>query len=351
MIEIKVSSPDVMGIMNALSGHLNVPIQEDCQKSTVSIPHLVGEGEISAFQFQNGLEILILQCILNEGLKISFPKNNPHPLNLHFCKAGKFEHHLHNDSLFYQLNSLSVSISSNPASSSQYCLFPKGKELVHLHVIIHRHLYLSKIECDLEYLPKAIAEVFRDAQAQRHFLYQSDYSMDVAGCMQDILNEQYEGLIQASFVESKVLELLSLQLHQYTEETDPVKSASTLRQCDLNAILAARDILLQDLDNAPIIVELSKKVGINQQKLKQGFKAVFGESIYKYLQKARLETAKILIEDGGLPVGDAASKVGYTNKSHFARQFKRQYGLLPSALTRKALPSKKTSSRTLESVY
>lgn len=56
-------------------------------------------------------------------------------------------------------------------------------------------------------------------------------------------------------------------------------------------MLAARDRLLLDLSAPPTIAELAREIGLNQLKLKQGFKTLFGTSIYALFQRHRMERA------------------------------------------------------------
>jgi AraC-like DNA-binding protein len=96
-------------------------------------------------------------------------------------------------------------------------------------------------------------------------------------------------------------------------------------------LLTARDLLLAKLDHAWSIRELSLKVGLNEKKLKAGFREQFGSPIYAFLQRARLDRARTLIEGGSLSVTEAAFQVGYSNPSHFARLFRREFGIAPSS--------------------
>lgn len=122
---------------------------------------------------------------------------------------------------------------------------------------------------------------------------------------------------------------MSLQLKQFSDDITPGKQFKTLKKYDIRKIKDARDLLIEDLSDAPTIVELSRLSGINQQKLKEGFKKVYGTTINKYLRKTRMESAKYMLMEGRLSVGEIAQQVGYSNQSHFARRFKEAYGASP----------------------
>ncbi|MFD2110580.1 helix-turn-helix transcriptional regulator [Thiorhodococcus fuscus] len=90
----------------------------------------------------------------------------------------------------------------------------------------------------------------------------------------------------------------------------------------------ARDLLLCDLSTPPTIAELAQAVGMNQYKLKVGFKRRFGCSIYALFQEERMQQARRLLQSHN--VTETAVILGYTNISHFSAAFRKQFGCLPS---------------------
>ena len=105
-----------------------------------------------------------------------------------------------------------------------------------------------------------------------------------------------------------------------------------LPQEDYSKILYAESVLKKNLQNPPTILELSVITGINQFKLKQNFKCVFGKPIFTYVTELRMEEAKKLIRDEGCTISETAYRVGYKNPQHFTAAFKRKYNYLPSRL-------------------
>jgi AraC-like DNA-binding protein len=94
---------------------------------------------------------------------------------------------------------------------------------------------------------------------------------------------------------------------------------------------AARSLILSDVARSWAIKDVARAVALNERRLKQGFRERFGLPIHATLQAARLEKGRGLLLSG-LSVTETSLAVGYANPSHFARLFRRAYGMRPSDL-------------------
>ncbi|MBW2635763.1 MAG: helix-turn-helix transcriptional regulator, partial [Deltaproteobacteria bacterium] len=64
--------------------------------------------------------------------------------------------------------------------------------------------------------------------------------------------------------------------------------------------------------------------------LHHAFEKFVGQSPIQYLKKIRLHQARIMMVGKSYNASEAAHEVGYNSSSQFSREFKRQFGLLPS---------------------
>ncbi|MTK12448.1 MAG: helix-turn-helix transcriptional regulator [Clostridiaceae bacterium] len=132
-------------------------------------------------------------------------------------------------------------------------------------------------------------------------------------------------------IHAVTLEFLAWHLNSY--RSDAIYETVSLRERKM--LTLARDILLNDLSSPPTIAELSRATGLNQLKLKCGFKEVFGHSVYALFQRERMSRARKLLNNH--TVTETAILLGYSNISHFSDIFKKQFGVLPREVRRGAL--------------
>jgi AraC-like DNA-binding protein len=135
-------------------------------------------------------------------------------------------------------------------------------------------------------------------------------------------------------MECKVLELLSLSFRSFLTDSNP--ESTKLTGSELQKIKKAREIMLERMTEPPSLLELSRLIGLNDYKLKAGFKEVYGTTVFGYLRDKRLEKALLLLQQGDNNVNEASCAVGYSNPSYFAEAFREKYGVNPGEFVRRS---------------
>ncbi len=158
-------------------------------------------------------------------------------------------------------------------------------------------------------------------------------SLAMHQCINDIMHSPFTGGLQHMFLQSKCIELLVLQAQSH--ETAIVSPALICKSTyDQRCIQEAREYLLQHADNPPSLTELAKIVGLNEYKLKKGFKEKYQHTVFGYLNDYRLEQARQLLLDRAQPIKDIAHLMGYSSVPHFTKAFKKKFGLPPGLAKR-----------------
>lgn len=143
-----------------------------------------------------------------------------------------------------------------------------------------------------------------------------------------ILNCRYEGGIKKMFFLSKCIELLALQAEAF-EKAEQKKFTYCKTGYDRERILFAHDYLLQHYDVPPTLAELARAAGINEFKLKNGFKEIFNNTVFGYLTDYKMELAKNELQQGVRTASQLAYDLGYSSLQHFSRVYKKKFGVSP----------------------
>jgi AraC-like DNA-binding protein len=94
-------------------------------------------------------------------------------------------------------------------------------------------------------------------------------------------------------------------------------------------IKRSKEIIISRMTEPPTLNELADEVGLSLKKLKEGFKQIYGTSVYSFLFDYKMEYARKLLETNKYNVNEIGLKVGYSTASHFISAFKKKYGTTP----------------------
>ncbi len=111
--------------------------------------------------------------------------------------------------------------------------------------------------------------------------------------------------------------------------TDGLEHASKGIPSDiLDGIIRAKNYIDNNYISGMHISEIIKEAGMNKTYFCNYFKLVTGYTFKNYLTNKRLKTAKELLKNKNLRIGDVAEQVGYTQK-YFSEAFKKSFGIPP----------------------
>jgi signal transduction histidine kinase/ligand-binding sensor domain-containing protein/DNA-binding response OmpR family regulator len=96
-------------------------------------------------------------------------------------------------------------------------------------------------------------------------------------------------------------------------------------------------IVEENISNADFSVEaLSKEIGMSRIHLYRKLNAISGKTPVEFIRSIRMERAARLLEQSQLTISEVAYQVGFNNPKYFTKQFREEFGELPSAyLSRK----------------
>ncbi|CAL1517367.1 AraC family transcriptional regulator [Chitinophaga sp. MM2321] len=145
----------------------------------------------------------------------------------------------------------------------------------------------------------------------------------------------FQGGLKKLFLHSKAIELLALQCEQIENELlTGTPARNKISAAEIEKLHHARYILLEDLQHPPNLPELSRKAGLNEFKLKSGFKTLFDTTVFGYLSDHRLNLAYELVMAGEKPLAVIADEAGYSSPQHFSNAFRKKFGVSPGKAKR-----------------
>jgi AraC-like DNA-binding protein len=150
--------------------------------------------------------------------------------------------------------------------------------------------------------------------------------------LEEIRQCRFNGGAKKLYLQSKALELLALQCEQYEQVQDVRTESVTISAADREKIHYAKDVLLKSMQNPPSLTELSRLAGLNEFKLKNGFRQVFDNTVFGCLNDHRMDYARKMIIGQQYSLTEIADQLGFSSLQHFSIAFKKKFGVSPSRI-------------------
>jgi AraC family transcriptional activator of pyochelin receptor len=281
----------------------------------------VGKSSLDEITLEKGFYVLHFQ---NESDKVqNFERAiDSSFLQMHFCLRGNSKF-LFNDGgyTFDVLDNRSILL-YNPQRTLPINLAVQPKTtLVSLLISIEKfHSLFSK---ESGYIP-----FLSDQNSNKKFYDDTEIKPTVAVVLHQIINSNINSSIRELYVKGKVYELLSLHF-QKEENIDAAYCPFLVDEQNVLKIRKAKEIIISRMSEPPSLQELAAEIGLNLKKLKEGFKQIYGDTVYSFLFDYKMEHARKLLESNQYNVNEVGSQVGYSTASHFIAAFKKKFGTTP----------------------
>jgi len=147
-----------------------------------------------------------------------------------------------------------------------------------------------------------------------------------------VLNQMFDYGLHSSleklYTKGKVFELLSLYFHK--TDNDKIQKCPFLEdEENVEKIIISKNFLIENMASPPSLNELADHAKLPLQHLKDGFKQIYGETVFAFLFNYKMEFARKLLATKKYNVTEVSFEIGYSTPSHFIAAFKKKYGATP----------------------
>lgn len=155
----------------------------------------------------------------------------------------------------------------------------------------------------------------------------------ISGLLKNILECPFTGEMKAAHQREHLRALLMLQLFHFSPllTGDEVRMESRISKCDEHVLHEVKAYLDEHYLHPCSLDGLSKRFGLNEFKLKHGFKRLFDVSPIRYMQQKRLQFSLVLLRDSNKTVKEIADMIGYGHAANYTAAFTRMFTRPPHA--------------------
>ena len=304
--------------------------------------HEFVSGSLSYSQMRPGMQVQInnIKPLENFIVETQFLESDPFEFNFYLGGYSK-------GTIYHNRSGITKNIESELQAGQNLMFFGGANSTGVWEVLGQSHSQVVEIYVDPNLIYSFMEDTSQILPSDLHRIIKGEkeatfWQVDIITpamqmALHQLLGCPYQGMMKQMYLESKALELVVLKLAQIQDTASQARNRKVLKPEDIERIHYAREILLQNIENPPSLLELAKLTGINDYKLKLGFRQVFNTTVFGYLRTYRMERARQLLAEQNIRVSEVAGMVGYSSLSRFNSAFKRQFGVSPSACLGKRL--------------
>jgi len=281
----------------------------------------IAQGSVDENKIEDGFFVLKMQ---NESIDTQqlIREIDSSFIQFHYCLKGSAKFNFNSGNYAFDISDEHVLLLYNPQTD-----LPLNLELAANSWVISLLISIEKFH-SLFSLEANYIHFLSDENRDKKYYDNKPISPTMAVVLNQMMNYNLHSSIKNLYLKGKAYELLSLYFNR-NEDADIEQCPFLIDEQNVLKIRKAKDIIITHMTDPPSLQELANEVGLSLKKLKEGFKQIYGDSVYSFLFDYKMEYARKLLSTNEHNVNEVGHKVGYSTSSHFIAAFKKKYGTTP----------------------
>ncbi len=281
----------------------------------------IAKGSYDRLLLEHGLYVLKIQNDNQEEAEV-FHEVDRNYIQFHFSLKGQANFIFNKGA--YQL----------PVSDENSLLLYNTQKDLPIHLRVAPQTWILSVIMTIQKFHGLFSEdaghipFLSESFGEKKYYAQEVLTPSMAVVLSQLLSYNLHSSVRRLYFKGKVLELIALYFNK-TEDADLEQCPFLADEENVRRIKRAKEIIIEQMSEPPSLAALSKEIGLPLKKLKEGFKQIYGDTVYGFLLDHKMEMARKLLESGKYNVNEVGLKVGYSTASHFISSFKKKYGTTP----------------------
>ncbi len=279
------------------------------------------ESNASRMTIEEGFYVLRFQNNINEVSR-EVREINSSFIQFHFCLKGQGDFLFNTGNYVFNVKEEHSILLYNPQRDLPIDLKLQPNTWI-ISVVISIKKFHSLFSQDADHIHFLSPE-----NSTKKYYDNGNINPSMAVVLSQILSSNIHESMKALYLKGKVYELLSLYFNK-NEDTDIEQCPFLIDEDNVRKIRLAKEIILKNMSEPPSLQELSEEIGLSLNKLKEGFKQLYGDTVFGYLLDHKMEEARRMLASTNYNVNEVGLRIGYSTSSHFIAAFKKKYGTTP----------------------
>lgn len=329
-----LNESSVVEVLEGIATYVGESVERDYATAALTFDNAKGKGTIRAYDIFPGLAAISYDMELKENVELTIGETPLNPVYFIFCLEGHLEHRFSDSDTMEKIHFQQNVILSSSNTRKDFFIIPGNTPLKLSFIYLFRDSIPKGSKTNAEYLRSSLADIFKDIKDDEPYEYFGHILPKTAKFVKRLISNLQAGIAGRLLIEAAILNILASQLIAQDEEKNLPALNTPLNKEELKKIVALTHYISENLSGELSIDVLKKESGLSPKKLQKGFRHLYGESVSNFIRNVRLESAREMIETKNLSISEVVYNVGLSNRSNFAKNFKKRYGVLPMAYRR-----------------
>jgi AraC-like DNA-binding protein len=251
----------------------------------------------------------------DDFLGFYFNTGKAHRYKIHGLKEGITDHARYN-MVYAPKNSYEIILPTSGYSAFTFQITPAYLELIASSCEPPNEELAEFMDCVARKKPAFLSKV--DLQATYHML---------KIIRRDKENKTYlTGIVKAMYRQSQMTSLL-FSCFEHMQEYSKAKFHKT----EMVRLRTAYRYVIKNLNKRYPVSDLAEIAHLDEQRLEEGFKVVYGETIHQFQRYERMTMAKNILLNKRISEKKLAIQLGYPSAASFSKDFTAYYGYAPAS--------------------
>lgn len=244
-------------------------------------------------------------------------------IQFHFCLEGKISFRYNNAAYTLDLKENNSIILFNPSTNLPIdaTLENKTRYLSLLITIKKFHGLFSELTDNISFLSQE--------NSGKKYYKENAITPQISTVLNQIMNEKLSENVKNLYLKGKIFELLGMYFNE-SNDMDIEQCPFLADEKNVVKIKMAKEIIIKRMTDPPSLKELSSEVDISLKNLKEGFKEIYGYTVYGFLLEYKMNIASKMLSTKNYNVNEVSDQIGYSTSSHFINAFKNRFGTTPN---------------------
>lgn len=242
-------------------------------------------------------------------------------IQIHFCNHGSAKLLFNEGRYGIDILSSKSLLLYNPTQDLPINVeLPPGAQLISVLISIEKlHTFFTS--------DAKIIHFLNEENKDKKFYSDKAISADESIVLSQILTHNVQPAMEELYLKAKIYELLSLY---FQPKSDDANNCPYLdEEENVEKIRLAKRIIIERMAEPPTLKELANEIDLPLAYLKDGFKQIYGETVFNFLWEYKMEYARRMLKTKKYNVSEVSLEVGYSTASHFIAAFKKKFGITP----------------------